>query len=145
MKNIVITGVSTGIGYSSTKRLINHGYRVFGSVRNVEDAERLQIKFGDNYHPIIFDVVNKYQIKEAVNIEEEFIKKHLEPDLNISEIVKFESDDGGTYVGTMKNDKFHGTESVHAFSDTSNWNFDSIFGMYVVPQNRCLWPKLTKL
>ena len=66
MKNIVITGVSTGIGYSSAKRLINHEYRVFGSVRNTEDAEKLQIEFGDNFHPIIFDVVNKNQIDKAL-------------------------------------------------------------------------------
>ena len=33
MKNIVITGVSTGIGYYSTQHLIKNGYFVFGSVR----------------------------------------------------------------------------------------------------------------
>ena len=47
MKNIVITGVSTGIGYASTKNLINNGYRVFGSVRKTEDADKLTEDFGD--------------------------------------------------------------------------------------------------
>ena len=41
MKNIVITGVSTGIGYSSAKILTSYGYKVFGSVRNNNDATKL--------------------------------------------------------------------------------------------------------
>ena len=41
MKSIVITGVSTGIGYGAAKEFVGRGYRVFGSVRKGEDAERL--------------------------------------------------------------------------------------------------------
>ena len=73
MKNIVITGVSTGIGYSAALHLINNGYRVFGSVRNVEDEIKLQNEFGENFHPIIFDVVNKDQIEEAVKKVENIV------------------------------------------------------------------------
>ena len=48
MKNIVITGVSTGIGYSATKILIENGYRVFGSVRKQQDSDQLKEEFGEN-------------------------------------------------------------------------------------------------
>ena len=41
MKQVVITGVSTGIGNASARVLIAHGFRVFGSVRQQADADRL--------------------------------------------------------------------------------------------------------
>ena len=62
MKKIVITGVSTGIGYASAKVLCNSGYMVFGSVRNKKDADRLSLELGNNFHPLIFDVTNKEEI-----------------------------------------------------------------------------------
>ncbi|MBC8312490.1 MAG: SDR family oxidoreductase [Candidatus Marinimicrobia bacterium] len=65
MKNIVITGVSTGIGYAAALRLTKAGHTVFGSVRNEDDAKRLQLELGDNYHPLIFDVTDATAIKEA--------------------------------------------------------------------------------
>ena len=65
MKKIIITGVSTGIGYSCTKILCNSGYFVYGSVRKSEDAERIKNKLGDNFHPLIFDVTNPQGILEA--------------------------------------------------------------------------------
>ena len=66
MKNIVITGVSTGIGYSGTKKLIENQYRVFGSVRREEDGNKLKKEFGENFHPLIFDVRDEDAIKKAV-------------------------------------------------------------------------------
>jgi len=74
MKNIVITGVSTGIGYSSAKTLIDNGYRVFGSVRKLEDAKRLSKDFGNNFHPLIFDVRNENEIRNAVRNVEDIVK-----------------------------------------------------------------------
>ena len=65
MKNIVITGVSTGIGYAAALRLTKAGHTVFGSVRNEEDAKRLQSELGDNYHPLIFDVTDSNAIQDA--------------------------------------------------------------------------------
>jgi len=65
MKNIVITGVSTGIGYDATQHLINNGYRVFGSVRKEEDAKKLKQEFGENFKPLIFDVRDEGAIKNA--------------------------------------------------------------------------------
>src|SRR3984893_19275968 len=59
MKNAVITGVSTGIGYACVKVLLTHGFRVFGSVRKQEDAIRLSAEFGDNFVPLFFDVTDQ--------------------------------------------------------------------------------------
>jgi NAD(P)-dependent dehydrogenase (short-subunit alcohol dehydrogenase family) len=45
-KDVVVTGVSTGIGWGTTKVLVSRGFRVFGSVRKQADADRLQSEFG---------------------------------------------------------------------------------------------------
>ena len=52
MKSIVITGVSTGIGYGAAKEFVGRGYRVFGSVRKEEDAERLAVELGSGFVPL---------------------------------------------------------------------------------------------
>jgi NAD(P)-dependent dehydrogenase (short-subunit alcohol dehydrogenase family) len=39
-KDVVVTGVSTGIGWETTKVLVSKEFRVFGSVRKQADADR---------------------------------------------------------------------------------------------------------
>lgn len=76
MKSIVVTGVSTGIGWGIVKVLIQSGFRVFGSVRKTEDAERLSRELGLNFVPLIFDVTDEpavqttaHQVRAALNGE----------------------------------------------------------------------------
>jgi NAD(P)-dependent dehydrogenase (short-subunit alcohol dehydrogenase family) len=40
-KDVVVTGVSTGIGWGTTKVLVSKGFRVFGSVRKQADADSI--------------------------------------------------------------------------------------------------------
>jgi NAD(P)-dependent dehydrogenase (short-subunit alcohol dehydrogenase family) len=71
MKNAVITGVSTGIGYACVKALLTHGFRVFGSVRKREDAIRLQQEFGKYFEPLLFDVTDGPAVRaEAAKVAE---------------------------------------------------------------------------
>ena len=56
MKNIFITGVSTGIGYDALTSLVSRGYFVIGTVRKSEDADKLKKEFGDKCIILIFDV-----------------------------------------------------------------------------------------
>lgn len=65
MKNILITGVSTGIGYSCVKAFIKRGDRVFGSVRKQSDADKLKLEFGINFIPLLFDVTDQEAIDKA--------------------------------------------------------------------------------
>jgi NAD(P)-dependent dehydrogenase (short-subunit alcohol dehydrogenase family) len=65
MKSIVITGVSTGIGWGAAKVAIGKGFRVFGSVRKAADAERLSAEFGPNFTPLIFDVTDEAAVAAA--------------------------------------------------------------------------------
>jgi NAD(P)-dependent dehydrogenase (short-subunit alcohol dehydrogenase family) len=65
MKSVVVTGVSSGIGWGVAKVLIGKGFRVFGSVRKTEDAERLRQEFGDRYVPLMFDVTDETAVRTA--------------------------------------------------------------------------------
>ena len=67
MRSIVITGVSTGIGYGAAGEFVRRGYRVFGSVRKREDAERLGAEFGPNFVPLVFDVTDPDAVRRAVD------------------------------------------------------------------------------
>ena len=51
MQSVVVTGVSTGIGWGISKVLVQKGFRVFGSVRKTEDAARLSQEFGVTLFP----------------------------------------------------------------------------------------------
>jgi NAD(P)-dependent dehydrogenase (short-subunit alcohol dehydrogenase family) len=64
-KDVVVTGVSTGIGCGTTKVLISKGFRVFGSVRKPADAERLQKEFGDGFVPLMMDVTDAEAVHQA--------------------------------------------------------------------------------
>ena len=64
-KDVVVTGVSTGIGWGTTKVLISKGFRVFGSVRKQSDGDRLQKEFGDGFVPLLMDVTDADAVGEA--------------------------------------------------------------------------------
>lgn len=65
MKSVVVTGASTGIGKDAARVLIENGFRVFGSVRKQEDANKLLKEFGENFVPLIFDVTDEAAVLEA--------------------------------------------------------------------------------
>jgi NAD(P)-dependent dehydrogenase (short-subunit alcohol dehydrogenase family) len=71
MKSVVVTGVSTGIGWGTAKVLIQKGFRVFGSVRKTHDAERLEKEFGENFTPLIFDVTDEPAVQVAAGLVRE--------------------------------------------------------------------------
>lgn len=71
-KHIVITGVSSGIGYAFAREFASKGYTVWGAVRKETDAKRVKQAIGDNFEPLLFDVTDaearqrEYQrLKEA--------------------------------------------------------------------------------
>jgi short-subunit dehydrogenase len=68
MKTVVITGVSTGIGFAAAAELLNKGYKVFGSVRTESDANRLQRLWGTAFIPLIFDVRDDSAVRQSAGI-----------------------------------------------------------------------------
>ena len=64
-QDVVVTGVSTGIGWATTKVLVSKGFRVFGSVRKQADAERLQKEFGSSCVPLLMDITDADAVHQA--------------------------------------------------------------------------------
>jgi NAD(P)-dependent dehydrogenase (short-subunit alcohol dehydrogenase family) len=64
-KDVVVTGVSTGIGWGTTKVLVSKGFRVFGSVRKQADADRLQSEFGKGFVPLLMDITDADAVHQA--------------------------------------------------------------------------------
>lgn len=70
-KTVLVTGVSTGIGYATAERLISAGYRVLGNVRKTEDADRCQEAFGEAFTPLLFDLTDEDAVRRhAVRLPE---------------------------------------------------------------------------
>lgn len=63
-KTILITGCSSGIGYSSAKILRERGYRVFASARKVEDVERLR---SEGFESVQLDLTDVVSISTAID------------------------------------------------------------------------------
>jgi len=70
-KHVVITGASTGIGWGTTKVLVEQGIHVFGSVRKEADAARLAAEFGDQVTPLLFDVTDEAAVYAAADVVRE--------------------------------------------------------------------------
>lgn len=75
-KSILITGTSSGIGYHAAQTFLENGYRVFGSVRKEEDAQRLEKEFGSRVTPLVFDVCDEEAVQKAVAT----VERELEDD-----------------------------------------------------------------
>ena len=67
-QSVVVTGVSTGIGWGAAKVLTKAGHRVFGSVRNDADSARLQGELGKNFTPLKFDVTNEQAVRAGAKV-----------------------------------------------------------------------------
>ena len=67
MKNVLVTGASTGIGRATTRYLDEVGYSVFACVRKESDLVSIQQECSINVKPIILDVSSSNQIEEGVN------------------------------------------------------------------------------
>lgn len=64
---VLISGVSTGIGHAAAEKMLVSGWRVYGSVRKLDDAKVLQTAFADRFHPLLFDITDSPARKQAVD------------------------------------------------------------------------------
>jgi len=65
MKNVVVTGCSSGIGKATALLLVKKGFQVFAAVRKHEDAEQLKSEAGPNLIPLLMDLTKADSIAEA--------------------------------------------------------------------------------
>lgn len=70
MKNILITGTSTGVGLDTAVLLAKQGYKVYASMRNLEKSDKLKKAISDNaldnIHILALDVTDQATIDQAV-------------------------------------------------------------------------------
>ncbi|WP_454783717.1 SDR family NAD(P)-dependent oxidoreductase [Legionella sp. WA2024007413] len=74
MRSVVVTGVSSGIGYAIASKLIAQDIRVFGSVRNEQDAQRVSNELGSLFIPLIFDITDQNAVRNAA----QEVREHLQ-------------------------------------------------------------------
>lgn len=114
MRNIVITGATSGIGNLLVKDFIAQGCRVFAGYRNIKFKKELQA-ISENVIPFRIDMSKKWTIAEAVK----FISEKLdgvEADDKISTLINAA---GCAYVGPMEYlsiDKIREQFEVNTFS-----------------------------
>jgi NAD(P)-dependent dehydrogenase (short-subunit alcohol dehydrogenase family) len=64
--NVVVTGVSSGIGLSTAKTLLDRGDKVFGTVRREVDAAQLRAAYGAQFQPLVLDLTQADTIERGV-------------------------------------------------------------------------------
>jgi NAD(P)-dependent dehydrogenase (short-subunit alcohol dehydrogenase family) len=71
-QSVVVTGVSTGIGWGISKILLANGFQVYGNVRRQTDANRLADEFGGAFTPLVMDVTDRESVnRAALQVEEQ--------------------------------------------------------------------------
>lgn len=64
LRTVLITGSSSGIGNALAKYLLNKGWKVYASARNLADIDELQSL---GAHTLVLDVTNQQTIDDAVS------------------------------------------------------------------------------
>jgi short-subunit dehydrogenase len=79
MKNFLVTGASTGIGFDTVRILIEQGHTVIATVRRNEDEKNLKKQFTERLHVIIIELTDFEAIEKIPDIlRNEFNINHLD-------------------------------------------------------------------
>ncbi len=108
---VLITGVSTGIGYDATGYLIGQGYYVFGSVRKQDDVNRLTDDFPENFTCLKFDVTKKEEVAASFDLVKDKLGGQL-----LNGLVNNAGLALGGPIELMDDDKFKYQMDVNLFS-----------------------------
>ncbi|HZQ94410.1 MAG TPA: SDR family NAD(P)-dependent oxidoreductase [Candidatus Sulfotelmatobacter sp.] len=86
-KTVVISGASSGIGWSSVRRMSRAGWEVFATVRKESDCARLRADFAGKVFPVLLDVEKETSIAAAAaEIESRLSGRGLDGLVNVAGI-----------------------------------------------------------
>lgn len=110
MKNILVTGVSKGLGLEITKTLLGNGYMVYGVSRSItREIEELKLKYPNEFVFGILDLSDDFNVIEN-------IKKILPKKIIIHGFVNNAAIAYDDIVTNLKLDKLKIMYSVNVFS-----------------------------
>jgi len=110
MKNILVTGVSKGLGLEITKTLLENGYMVYGVSRSItREIEELKLKYPNEFVFGILDLSDDFNVIEN-------IKKILPKKIIIHGFVNNAAIAYDDIVTNLKLDKLKIMYSVNVFS-----------------------------
>lgn len=66
-KTAIITGASSGLGYSFSKKLTTKGVRVYGLARRLNKLDEIKEKLGDLFIPVKIDITKSDDINQWVD------------------------------------------------------------------------------
>ncbi len=110
-KYVLITGVSSGIGFDTVEFLIEKGFHVLGSVRKESDFHRLNQTYPEHFTCLQFDVTKREEVAEAY----EQVKAIL-GDNKLAGLVNNAGLAMGGPIELMDEDKFRYQMEVNLFS-----------------------------
>ena len=110
-KYVLITGVSSGIGYDAVQFLIGKDFHVLGSVRKEVDQLRLTSDFPNNFTCLQFDVTKKEEVKSAFHQVKEIVGNSL-----LAGLVNNAGLAVGGPIELIDDDKFHYQMEVNLFA-----------------------------
>lgn len=143
-KIAIVTGASSGIGYSFSKNLIEKGATVYGLARRLNKLTDIGEKLGDRFIPVQMDITQSKDISDWVH--EQFNATHFPHILiNNAGLAKFGNiedlsvDDWDTMINTNMNGIFYLTrEIVPLMKETEDYchiiNIASVAGLLGNPQ-----------
>lgn len=143
-KNAIVTGASSGIGISFSKKLIEKGATVYGLARRLNKLSEVRDQLGDRFLPVKMDITKPNDIHEWA--QETFSEENL-PHILINNaglgifgnVEKLSVEDWNTMVETNLNGVFYLTHELVPFMKASDEyhhiiNISSVAGLLGNPR-----------
>lgn len=143
-KIAIITGASSGLGFSFSKKLISKGVKVYGLARRLEKLEEINEKLGDLFVPVKLDITKSNEINSWV--DDTFSDDHLPHILinnaglgHFGNVDELSVEDWDTMIQTNLSGVFYITRKVVPLMKSSDdhshiFNIASVAGLLGNPQ-----------
>lgn len=143
-KTAIITGASSGLGFSFSKKLTTKGVRVYGLARSINKLEEIKEQLGDLFIPVKMDITKSDDINQWV--DDTFNDDH-QPHILINNagvglfgnVDELSVEDWNTMIQTNLNGVFYITRKIVPLMKTGEtyshiFNIASVAGLLGNPQ-----------